>query len=221
MKRFIPAILAIAAGLGGAWYYMSTQNATSAVPALALEAQGASGDADLSLVREMSMGNPEAAVTVIEYASFTCPHCRNFHLGPLKELKANYIDTDKINFIAREVYFDRFGLWAGLVARCGGPLRYFGIADLIYAQQSEWSQGEPAAVAANLRRIGKSAGLSEEQLEACLADADKAQAMVATWEKFSAEDDVRSTPSFVINGVKYSNMNYAEFARILDEKLGE
>jgi hypothetical protein len=84
--------------------------------------------ADTSRVLEMSLGNPDAPVTVIEYASFTCPHCRTFHDGPFKELKANYIDTGKIHFIYREVYFDRFGLWAGMLARCAGPERYFGIS---------------------------------------------------------------------------------------------
>ena len=52
---------------------------------------------------------------------------RAFHDGPFKELKANYIDTGKVRFVYREVYFDRFGLWASMVARCGGPERYFGI----------------------------------------------------------------------------------------------
>ena len=72
-------------------------------------------------VEEMSQGNPDAAVTVIEYASFTCPHCANFHNGPYQDLKADFIDTGKINFIYREVYFDRFGLWAGMLALCAGP----------------------------------------------------------------------------------------------------
>ena len=220
MKRFIPAILAIAVGLGGAWYYMSSQS-TSAVTSFALEAQEAGVEADLSLVQEMTLGNPDADVTVIEYASFTCPHCKSFHEGPLKQLKANYIDTDKVNFVYREVYFDRFGLWAGMVARCGGPVRYFGLTDLIYAQQAEWTRGEPAAVVANLRRIGKTGGLTDAQLDACLADADKAQALVATWEKNQAADDVRSTPTFVINGTKHSNMSYSEFAAILDRELGK
>lgn len=219
MKRFIPGILAIALGLGGAYYYFSSQSATG-LASLAVEAQEAT-DADLSLVQEMSMGNPDASVTMIEYASFTCPHCKNFNAGPMKEIKANYIDTGKINFIYREVYFDRYGLWAGMVARCGGPLRYFGLTDMIYDRQAEWTKGEPEAVAANLRRIGKTAGLSDVQLDACMADGDKAKAMVAVWENNAEQDNVTSTPSFVVNGTNYSNMSYAEFATVLDKELGE
>ncbi|WP_226779808.1 DsbA family protein [Oceaniglobus trochenteri] len=221
MNRFVPSLLVLALAAGGAWYYSTLKTDTTSITSFALDAQEATGEADLSLVEEMSMGNPDAEVTVIEYASFTCPHCKNFHTGPLKEIKANYVETDKINFIYREVYFDRYGLWAGMVARCGGPVRYFGLADLIYQQQAEWTKGEPAQVAANLRRIGKTAGLSDTQLDACMSDADKAQAMVATWEKHAEEDEITSTPSFVINGTKYSNMSYGEFAKVLDEKLGE
>ncbi|WP_108485267.1 DsbA family protein [Oceaniglobus ichthyenteri] len=220
MKRFIPAIIAIALGLGGAVYYLNQPTDTTAATSFALDAQEA-GDVDLSLVNEMTMGDADAPVTMVEYSSFTCPHCKRYHEGPMKEIKKNYIDTGKVHYIAREVYFDRYGLWAGMVARCGGPVRYFGVTDLIYAQQAEWTRGEPAEIVANLRRIGKTAGLSDTQLDACLADADKAQAMVATWEKFQAEDQIQSTPTFMVNGTQYSNMSYDEFATLLDEKLGE
>ena len=83
-------------------------------------AQDATADEiDTSMIKEMSIGNPDSSVTVIEYASYTCPHCAAFHADTFKQLKADYIDTGKINFVYREVYFDRFGLWAGIVARCG------------------------------------------------------------------------------------------------------
>lgn len=184
-------------------------------------AQAQEGEIDTSRVLEMSMGNPDAPVTVIEYASFTCPHCRTFHEGPFKELKANYIDTGRIHFIYREVYFDRFGLWAGMLARCAGPDRYFGMAEMIYATQQEWiGNGDPATIAENLRRMGRTAGLTDEQVDACLQDADMAQAMVAVYQQNAAADGIESTPSFVINGEKYSNMTYEEFSAILEEKLG-
>lgn len=175
-------------------------------------------DVDTSGVLEMTMGDPEAPVTVIEYASFTCPHCRSFHEGNFKKLKADYIDTGKVHFIYREVYFDRPGLWAAMVARCGGPERFFGLTDLIYAQQSEWaSSGDPTQIAGELRRIGKTGGLTDEQLDVCLSDADKAQAMVALYQQNAEEHGIRSTPSFVINGETYRNMSYSEFQSILDE----
>ncbi len=215
------ALFAAVIALVGAVAFLSTNRATQTLaPIGAAVAQDS--EIDTSMIEEMSMGNPDAKVTVIEYASFTCPHCRNFHASVLKDLKRDYIDTGKINFIYREVYFDRYGLWAGMVARCGGPMRYFGIADLIYEQQQDWTKGgEPAAIAASLRRIGKTAGLSDEELDKCMADGEMAQAMVAVYQKNAEADDINATPSFVINGEKYSNMSYDDFRAIIEEKLAE
>lgn len=221
MNKSLAIIFAVALAIGGGYSWYSSQSGSSSMPTLAANAQDA-GDIDTSGVLEMSIGNPDAEVTVIEYASFTCPHCRNFHASVFKDLKKDYIDTGKINFIYREVYFDRFGLWAGMVARCGGPDRYFGMADLIYSNQQDWTAGgDPTLIADNLRTLGKTAGLSDEQLDTCLNDGEMAQAMVAVFQENSAADDINSTPSFLINGTKFGNMNYAEFALALDDELGE
>ena len=179
-------------------------------------------DIDTSMIPEMSMGNPEAKVTVVEYASFTCPHCARFHTDVFKQLKADYIDTGKINFIYREVYFDRYGLWAAIVARCGegAENRYFGIAEMLYDQQSVWArQDDPAAIVESLRRMGKTAGLTDAQLDQCLTDGDNAQALYALWLQRSESDGITSTPSFIIDGKTYKNMSYDEFRSILDDKL--
>ena len=206
---FSAAALALAAGAGVTF-------TLGAGPASAQEAE-----VDTSRVLEMSMGNPDAPVTVIEYASFTCPHCRSFHEGPFKQLKADYIDTGRIHFIYREVYFDRFGLWAGMLARCAGPERYFGMTEMLYATQADWiGNGDPATVAENLRRMGRTAGLTDEQVNACLQDGDMARAMVAVYQENAEADAIEATPTFVINGEKYSNMSYEEFSGILEEKLG-
>lgn len=194
------------------------------LPALTLPGAGWAQDAqiDTSSITDMALGDPDAPVTVIEYASFTCPHCANFHGSVFKDLKKNYIDTGKIRFIHREVYFDRYGLWAGMVARCGGQMRYFGVADMIYSGQREWtSSGDPATIAENLRRIGRTAGLTDAELDACLSDGEKAQTLVAWYQEHAKEDDISATPSFVIDGELYSNMPYDEFAELLDAKLAE
>ena len=172
------------------------------------------------IIPDIPMGSPDAKVTIIEYGSFTCPHCAEFHNTVFGQLKKDYIDTGKVRFILREVYFDKFGLWAAMVAQCGGAPRYYGIVDMIYEGQRDWfGDGQDQTVADNLRKIGLKAGLSQEQLDACLNDQKKAQAMVATYQKHATEDGIDATPSFVINGQKYSNMSYADFKKILDEKL--
>ena len=118
---------------------MLTRRTTLALLAsTALTPTLAAAESHLPAVQEMTIGNPDAAVTVVEYASFTCPHCRTFHERVWPSLKENYVDTGKINFVYREVYFDRYGLWAGMLARCDGGEKYFGIADMLYKRQREW-----------------------------------------------------------------------------------
>lgn len=173
-------------------------------------------------IADMMQGSSDAKVEIIEYASYTCPHCASFHAGPYKDLKKNYVDTGKVKFVFREVYFDRFGLWASMIARCAGPDRFFGMTDLLFKEQSLWSRaGDPAAIVAELRKIGLKGGMDEAQLNACLEDADNAQALVAWYQENAERDNVRSTPSFLINGEPYSNMNYADFSAIIKEKLAE
>ena len=181
-----------------------------------------SAEADDSLIVEMTLGDPDAPVTMIEYASFTCPHCKNFHEGPMKRIKAEYMDAGKVHFVYREVYFDRLGLWAGMTARCAGADRYFDIVDMLYEKQSDWTGAStPADAVEKLRLIGRNAGLSGEEYDECLMDDELAEALVAAWERHREADDVRSTPSFVIDGEKYSNMSYEDFVEILDAKLEE
>ena len=175
---------------------------------------------DTSQVVEMALGDENAPVTFIEYASFTCPHCARFHQNQFKDLKADFIDTGKVRFIHRDVYFDKYGLWASMVARCGGPERFFGITDMIYAEQRDWiGDGDDAGVAERLRKIGKVAGLTADELDACLSDRDHAQALVAAYQENSAADDVNSTPTLIIDGKKYQNMAYPELKEIIEGKL--
>ena len=219
-RTFAAAALAFAlmAG-GGLWLSQSAGTAPAELPTGAANAQAA--EVDTSTIQEMVLGNEEAEVEVIEYASFTCPHCATFHQNVYGDLKANYIDTDKIKFTYREVYFDKYGMWASMIARCE-PSKFFGIADLIYKGQSDWVQaGGDGAIADELRKIGLIAGIDNEKLESCLTDGDKLRTLVAWYQENATTDDVQSSPTFIIDGQKYSNMNYADFSAILDEKLGE
>lgn len=180
-----------------------------------------STEVDTSAVVEMAQGDENAPVTIIEYASFTCPHCAAFHSGPYKQLKADYIDTGKVRLIYREVYFDRYGLWASMIARCAGPDRFFGVADLIYEGQDEWARaGGPAEIVEELRKIGRLAGLGNDQLEACLQDADKAKSLVAWYQENAEKDEITGTPSFIVNGKKVPNQSYADFSALIDAELG-
>jgi len=202
--------------------FLKLLTGSTAALAMGLPLAGVARAQETPEIVEMSLGDPEAPVKIVEYASFTCTHCASFHATVFQELKKNYIDTGKVHFTHREVYFDRYGLWAGMVARCGGEMRYFGLAEMLYSGMKDWTAGgDPAQVADNLRRIGKTAGLSAEQLDVCLSDNDKAQALVSWYQENASADNIDSTPSFIINGEPYSNMSYEGFVEILDAKLAE
>lgn len=178
--------------------------------------------AEAPVIEDMTLGNPDANVTLVEYASFTCPHCANFHASVFEPLKRDYIDTGKVHFIYREVYFDRYGLWAAMVARCGGEMRYFGISDILYSTQKEWAgSDDPATVVNNLRRIGRTAGMEDAQLDACLNDGAMAQAMVTNYQTKATADNVEGTPTLFINGVKHANMSYVDLKALLDAELAK
>ena len=203
---------------------MAATLALAALPVAPLWAQTTSSAADAALpeVPDMAIGNLESKVVLTEYASYTCPHCANFHAQVFKDLKRDYIDTGKIKFVYREVYFDRYGLWAAMIARCGGDLRYFGIQDLLFNNLKEWAASDdPAVVVENLRRLGRTAGLDDKAMDACLNDGAMAQAMVNKYQKDSEADGINSTPSFILNGAKHSNMNYADLKALLDAELAK
>lgn len=229
MKKIIATgLLALAVVLGGSWVLNRPASPLDMGLPGAAQAQDAAQDTteavaiDTSTIRDMVQGSADAPIELIEYGSFTCPHCAAFHGDQYQQIKTNYIDTGKVRFIFREVYFDRFGLWASMIARCGGDLRYFGIADIIYNTQQDWAAGgDPALIAENLRKIGLTAGLDAGMLDTCLNDATMAETLVAWYNENNTRDGIEGTPTFFVNGVKYSNMAYADFAAILDAELAK
>jgi protein-disulfide isomerase len=172
-------------------------------------------------IAEMAMGDPDAQVTVIEYASLTCPHCAAFHADVLPLLRENFIDTGQVRLVYREVFFDRPGLWAAMIARCAGEDRFFGVIDLMFQNQADWARQESATdVVQALHSIGRQAGMSNEAMDACLQDEEFARALVANYQANAEEHDITATPSFVINGEKVGNMGYADFEARLNQELG-
>ena len=205
--------------LGAGWTVTRPDPVTGLLPGAAF---AQSTDGTLPQVIEMVQGDPDAPVEMIEYASFTCPHCASFHDNQYKALKENYIDTGRIRFVYREVYFDRPGLWASMIARCSDDQNFFfAFSELLYTEQRNWlASGDPATIIEDLRRLAKTAGMDDASLDACLSDAAKAEALFTWYQENAERDGINSTPSFLIDGQKYSNMAYDDFAAILDEKLG-
>ncbi|MEM8571832.1 MAG: DsbA family protein [Pseudomonadota bacterium] len=171
-------------------------------------------------VVEMFEGDPDAPVTIIEYASLTCPHCASFHEQVMPRLKENYIETGTAKFVFREVYFDRGGLWASMIARCAPSDRYFGIIDILFREQQDWATSRTNdEYVEKLYGIGRQAGLTQSEMDACMSDQGFAEALVRSYQENATADSINSTPSFVINGEKFGNMDYATFAERIEAAL--
>ena len=187
--------------------------ATAAQPAAEAMPEG-------KVLPDIVLGQADAPVTMIEYASFTCSHCRDFHNDNAAKLKAEYIDTGKVKFIQRDVYFDAVGLWAGVLARCGGDDKYYAVADLLFQDQKTWLDAKTGdEIAVNLRKVGAKAGMSTEQMDACWADQQQVANLVATFQKHAGEDKIEGTPTFMINGEMVNNQPWDSLKKVLDDKI--
>ncbi len=196
--------------------------ALAAAPAWAIEDKGyALGD--------IVLGDPDAPVTIIEYASLTCPHCATFHKGSLPTIKADYIDTGKAKLIMREIYFDQFGLYASMIARCGGEKTFYPLIDMFLARQGDWYQAHvgafnqtknPQPMIDEMFKFGRLAGLSTERMTSCLTDQGLLERLVGDFQRTSGEDNVRSTPTFFVNGEMVSgSVSAAAMAEVIEKYL--
>ena len=172
---------------------------------------------------DMSMGNANAKVTMIEYASVSCPHCARFDMEVFPAFKAKYIDTGEVRYVAREALTGDPAIAAAgfLTARCAGKDKYFQVVDAIYhAQQEMFTGGEPHAVLLN---IARSAGMTDDKFESCIKDEAALNALNARWEKYVKDDKINGTPTFIINGKVYDKgeMSLAELdAAVAEAKAG-
>ncbi len=166
---------------------------------------------------EQSFGPADAPVTVIEYASLTCPHCRTFHVETWPAVKEKYVDTGKIRFIIREFPFDPRAQGGFMLARCAGEDKWYPVVDLLYRSQDTWAR-VPDGVAA-LKSLMGMTGMSGEQVEACLSDQallEKITSVMETGQSYGVD----STPTFFFNGEKkVGAMTIEQFSAIVDPMI--
>jgi protein-disulfide isomerase len=154
------------------------------------------------------LGRPDAPITIVEYASLTCPHCAHFTNAVLPELKKKWIDTGKAKLVLRDYPLDEPALRAAMIARCAPSDRFYAFIDTFFASQEKWVMSRDYLEA--LARIAKLGGMSREDFDACLKNTDLENKIVEGRLVATKELDVNSTPTFFINGAKFTGVPTAE-----------
>ena len=205
--------------LFSAFVYLIVATAAGAAPA---------GAAPISIMKlmaptslpDMTLGKPTAPVTVVEYASMTCPHCANFDKTVFDTLKTDYIDTGKVYYVFREYPLDDLAFAASIAARCAPKDKFFPIVNALFRNQDAWAfvkNPEPALVDQL-----KPFGFTQDSFAACLKKTDIADGINAIAQRASKEFGVDGTPTFFINGEKYvGEMDVAAMKAILDPLLAK
>ena len=169
---------------------------------------------------DMVMGSDKAPVTVIEYASMTCPHCAHFQETTFPELKKRYIDTGKVRYIFREFPLDSLAAAAFVLARCAGEtekMKYFALVDTLFRQQRTWAVEKPLPP---LLAIAKQAGFTEQSFNACLANQKILEGIESTRQRAVDVFKVNSTPTFFINGSAYPGaLTIEEMSKLIDAQI--
>lgn len=162
------------------------------------------------------MGDPKAPITVIEYASMTCPHCADFAVNTLPQVKKQFIDTGKVKWVFRDFPLDQYAVRGSMLAECSGNDRYFALIEILFGSQRNWIKiNDMDGTIAELGKIGRLAGISEADFKACMNNDTLVKSIVA--ERQGGEQlGVDSTPTFFINGKKAAgSMPFDEFAKLL------
>jgi protein-disulfide isomerase len=170
--------------------------------------------------QEQILGNPNAPVTIIEYASLTCPHCAQFHKDVLPKLKERYIAPGKVRLIYRDFPLDRTALAAAALAHCAGPERYFSMLDVLFETQANWARADDPIAA--LKQLGRLGGLTDQEMAACLADEKLTNSILQGRLAGENEYKIGSTPTFIIDGKAYpGSHDIEEFTKLIDPLLDQ
>jgi len=207
--------------------FFSRRTALAAISALALAACGdtgadttPSGDAAVTAGSELGhiKGSADAPVTLIEYASPTCPACKYWHDDIQPVVQSDYIDTGKVKLIFRDFPLGQRALAAHMVASCAGPVRYFAMVSILFRDQATWSQA-PDGLAA-IQASARKGGMSPAQVDSCLRNEELLQGIQKTAEAGNRDHGVDATPFFVVAGEKVSGaQNFKVFEDIIERAL--
>ena len=162
------------------------------------------------------LGNANAPITIIEYASFTCPHCADFDANTLPKLKAAWIDTGKARLVFRDFPLDQAAVRAAMLARCAPPEQFYAFVDELFHTQMTWAVG--GKVDASLGKLAKLSGMTDDQFTTCMKDEAGQKRVLESRLQAEQQFKVESTPTFIINGTQVVGAQpFAEFERVLNK----
>ena len=168
---------------------------------------------------DIMVGSDKAPVTIIEYASMTCPHCAHFSETTFPELQKRYIDTGKVRFTLRPFPLDALAAAGFMLARCAGNDKYMPMVETLFAKQADWVVKEPLPP---LKEIAKQFGFTEDSFNACLANQKVLDEIQAVRDHAVDKLGVNSTPTFFINGKKFvGDLSMDQMAKEIDPYLKE
>jgi len=168
------------------------------------------------------IGNDNAHITIIEYASMSCNHCADFHNNTLPTLKKEYIDTGKVKYVFRDFPFNYPALLGSMVMRCIPSEVRYDYMNALYLLQNKWVVRENNVTRQELYKIMQSGGMSKENFDACLSDQDLENVILKGVMDAQSEINIQSTPSFLINGnLVEGNKPIKVFRQILDKILSD
>lgn len=210
----VVAVAAIASGV----YFGTRSSSPSPVVATAAAQTVDKGSLLQAQPTDHVMGDPKAPITMIEYASFTCPHCAHFAVSILPDVKKKWVDTGKVKLIYRDFPLDQTALKAAQLAECIGNDKYFGVIDVIFGTQQRWATAsDPIGELSKSLRI---AGLGEAEAKACLANETVANQVIADY-RGGESLGVNSTPTLFINGEQYKGARTVEELDAVFSKLAK
>ena len=168
------------------------------------------------------LGNSAAPITIIEYASLSCSHCADFHIKTLPKLIEEYVDTSKAKIVLRDFPFNYPALLGSMVLRCVPSDVRYAYTDALYKLQSKWVVRENEKTTQELYKIMQSGGMTKDQFNQCIENVDIENKILQGLMEAQKEFNIKSTPSFLINGILIEgNKPIEDFRQIINKLLSE
>jgi protein-disulfide isomerase len=155
------------------------------------------------------LGKADAPVTIIEYGSFTCPHCAHFNNDTLPRIESEFVEKGQVRLVFREFLRNQVDIAASLLVRCAPQESYFKLVDVLFRSQDSWAFGDKPIDA--LKQIGRTAGLDPAKVDQCLADQALQQKLIAQTQEAIDQLKVEGTPTFFVNGTAYNNLPFDDY----------